>query len=125
MLRPGYRQHWGSLGEAIAFENRESETLKILLNLFAQSRAAADEIADAATETFMNRIESDGPKIEWRLISQPCVGLDHSLGSLTNPIAAFVEFVLDAAVKKFPQSRHANHASDVAILDCPGKGVAG
>src|SRR5687768_9716256 len=125
MLRPGDSQHRRSFSETVAFKHRESETLKVPLDLLAQSRASADKVANATAQAFMNRIESDGPEIERRFFPQPRISFNHRLGSLTDPIAALVEPVLDAPVKEFPQRRHAHHPGNVAILDCPSQGVAG
>jgi hypothetical protein len=42
--------------------------VKVTLNLFTQRRAAADEITNAAAESFVNRIEKNLSEIERSLV---------------------------------------------------------
>src|SRR6185369_3125967 len=98
--------------------------MKIALNFFAQCRAAADEVTNAATESFVNRIEQHLAEVERRLVAQPRVCPDQVLGSLADPIAAFVEPVLDAAVQQLPQRGHTYHSRDVTVFDRTGQRVA-
>src|SRR6185369_8199485 len=105
-------------GQSIALENRESETVKVTLNLFAQCGAAADEIANAPAESFVNRIEQDLAKVQRCLIAQPGVCIYQVVGSFADPVAAFVVTILDTAVQEFPKRGNADHAGDVTVLDC-------
>ena len=74
--------------------------MKIALNLFTQRGAAADEVANASAETFVNRIKQHLSKVERRLVAQPGIAANQSIGSLTDPIAAFVKPVLDATMQQ-------------------------
>src|SRR6266567_3748084 len=52
-------QHRRCFSQAVALEDREAETLKIFLNVFAEGRAAADEIANTAAQALVNRIKKE------------------------------------------------------------------
>src|SRR6185369_8109903 len=65
----------------------------------------------------MNRVEDYRPKIDWRFLTEPKIGLNERIGGLANPVAAFVEPVLNTPVQELPECRHAYHAGNVAVLN--------
>src|ERR1044072_763543 len=66
--------------------------------------------------TLLNWVEQHLAQVDGRLVTQPRVGPDQVVSSLTNPVALFVEAILNASVQQFPQCRHARHARDVTVL---------
>ena len=73
--------------------------MKVALYLFTQRRAAANEVTNASTQTFVDGIENDLAKIQRRLVAQPGVSANEIIGSLTNPITPFVEPIFDATMQ--------------------------
>ena len=66
----------------------------------------------------MDRIEEKLAKVQRRLITQPRVEFDQQVGSFADPLTAIMQAVLDTAMQQFPQRRYADHARNMAVLDC-------
>src|SRR5437870_11823947 len=87
------------------------------MNYVIQGRATANEIAYAPAQDLVNRIEESLPEIQRRVVAQPRVELHHQVGHFANPLAAFVQTILDSSMQQLPKRGHADHPGDVAVLN--------
>src|SRR5205085_9950130 len=104
-------------GQSITFKDSEAKAMQIFLHLLRQRRAARDQVSHLSAHSLMDREKDDRAEIERRVVAYPGVELDHVVGEIGDPIAAFSESRFDTAVQHFPQRRNADHACNMPVLN--------
>src|SRR4029079_1919869 len=94
---------------------------KVALYLFVESRSAADEITNAATHAFVNRIEQQLAEVQRGLVAQPGIESHQQVSGFADQLAAMLQARFDAAVQQFPKRGHAYHPGNVSVLDGLGQ----
>ena len=65
----------------------------------------------------MDREKDDRTEIERRIVADPGIKLDDVVRQVGDPVAAFAQARLDAAMEHLPERGNADHAGHVAVLD--------
>src|SRR5580765_6191177 len=91
--------------------------MQIFLHLFAQCRAARDQITHLAAHALMDREKDDRAEIEGCVVTKPRVELDNLLGDVSDPIAIFPQARLYSAIKHLASRRPTDDPSHMNILD--------